>query len=158
MNTAFREFLNRPRALAAKLDEAEDQLMEMWTVCTKQTANYNSTGGHGGGGGDAKDGGMATYADLRSKQRALSMELSAAERDLMKLIDAVEKTGGGRGIRDAKILRMRYLFRMNWGEIHAGMAADGFHCSTLRTVLNWHSDALYRGERIWEERYVRTDE
>ena len=57
------------------------------------------------------------------------------------------------GRRDALILRDRYLRRLTWKAILDDLKREGFQVTTLRTVYLWHSDALRRGDQLWEERY-----
>lgn len=148
MNTAFREYLNRPRMLTARLNDAVTQFHELWAAATKQTTNFDAVGGHGGGGGDAKDGILAVVADFRNAQNRYREELEDAKREIrgfLKTLDA----------RDALLLELRYIRMLDWDGVHKKLSDNGYPCRALRTVLNWHSEALNRGESIWEETHER---
>ena len=53
--------------------------------------------------------------------------------------------------RDAAILRFRYARRLDWVDVAGELARRGFQWENLRTVYKWHSSALPRIEKIWEE-------
>ena len=149
MNKAFREYLNRPRMLTAKLNDAVTQFHELWAACTKQTTSFDAVGGHGGGGGDAKDGILAAYADFRNTQIRLRDARESAREDIRDLLTRVADRGDP---RSALLLELRYLDMLEWDDVHDRLVERGHPCRALRTVLNWHGDALLRAERIWEER------
>ena len=144
MNTAFREYLNRPRMLTAKLSDAVTQFHDLWAACTKQTTSFDTVGGHGGGGGDAKDGILAAFADFSNSQNRYREELDDAKRELRRFFETLRP-------RDALLLELRYVQLLDWNDVHKKLSDKGYPCLALRTVLNWHTEALNRGERIWED-------
>ena len=151
MNTAFREYLNRPRMLTAKLNDAVTQFHELWAACTKQTTSFDTVGGHGGGGGDAKDGILAAYADFRNAQNRYREELEAAKKEIRGFLGSLSP-------RDALLLELRYIRLLDWDGVHERLGENGYPCRALRTVLNWHTEALNRGESLWEVQHgKRTD-
>lgn len=151
MTGGFHDYLWRPRRLEENLADMEERLEEIWAVCTKMSANLNQIGGHSAGGGDAKDGTYAAYSDFRQRYNRKKQALDDAENEMLAFLQYVEWSGGKHSRRDAVILRWRYAYRMDWEFIHRKLAICGFRCRTLRTVFNWHKDALIRVEKIWEE-------
>lgn len=150
MTEAFREYLHRLRKLTEKLEESEAALEELWAVCTKVTAGFDRVGSSGGGG-DAKDGSLAAYADLTGKREADERMRRETEHELAAFLDAVEGAAGEHGKRDALILRERYLRCRGWQRVMDELIGKGYSCKSLRTVFKWHLGAVERAEKIWEE-------
>ena len=147
----FRSFLHdldRTREDAARLQEKLDQ---QWTACLGMSGHGDS-GGIGGGTGGPRDGPLVSFSDtvellIQAKVRQLK-----AEKRLEGFLETMnERQHHGR--RDALILRDRYLRRLSWKEILEDLKREGFRVTTLRTAYLWHSDALRRGDILWEERY-----
>ena len=156
MSDAFRSFLNRPRRLAERLSTAEVCAAEVWATCTKRTPTLGQTGGAGSGGGSAKDGILAVYADMTNRRDRLQADLIRAETELRKFLKDVEVFEEHHGARDARILYGRYLRRWDWDTVWADLQTRGFRCDAIRTVYNWHDGALRRAEEIWRETHNET--
>ena len=142
MPNSFRDCLYRIATLTAKLDDAEERLQRMWSVCTKMSTSFGQVGSSGGGG-DAKDGPLALFADLVNKRDRYRKELDESKQKLDALLRQLPD-------RDQKLLRMRYGELRSWNEVHEGLAKDGYVCSGLRTMFNWHHAAFERAEKLWE--------
>ena len=141
--------LDMTREDAARLQEKLDQ---QWTACLGMSGHGDSSGIGGGGTGGPRDGPLVSFSDtvellIRAKIRHLK-----AEKRLEGFLETLnERPDHGR--RDALILRDRYLRRLSWKDILDDLKREGFQVTTLRTVYLWHSDALRRGDQLWEERY-----
>ena len=148
----FRSFLHdldRTRGDAARLQEKLDQ---QWTACLGMSGHGDSGGIGGGGTGGPRDGPLVSFSDtvellIQARTRQLK-----AEKLLDEFLETMsERPGNGR--RDALILRDRYLRCLTWREILEDLKREGYQTKTLRTAYLWHSDALRRGDQLWEERY-----
>ena len=141
--------LDRAREDAARLQEKLDQ---QWTACLGMGGHGDSGGIGGGGTGGPRDGPLVSFSDtvellIQARTRQLK-----AEKRLEGFLETMnERPDHGR--RDALILRDRYLRRLSWKDILDDLKREGFQVTTLRTVYLWHSDALRRGDQLWEERY-----
>ena len=145
------DYLLRPRSLDAMLREMDGQLEELWAVCTKMSTSFGQVGGRGGGGGDAKDGAAASYSDFVLKRERVRKQLEQAEDEILTFLRKLEGSGHRSARRDAEILRWRYVFRFDWDFIHRRLVHHGYRCETLRTVYNWHTGAVIRAAKYWEE-------
>lgn len=150
MTAAFREYLYRPQHLRERLQCAEERLSEVWSTCTRMTAQYGGCGGAGGGGGSSKDGVLAAYSDLHNTDR-LRREYNEAVADMERFLHAVETADARCGKRDAIILRQRYLKQKSWEETLPVLQHAGYRCGHIQTAYHWHRSALRRGEQLWEE-------
>ena len=140
--------LDRTREDAARLQEKLDQ---QWTACLGMSGHGDS-GGIGGGTGGPRDGPLVSFSDtveLLIQARVCKAKLE--NRLTVFLLTLEQNQHHGR--RDALILRNRYLQRLSWKDILDDLKREGFQVTTLRTVYLWHSDALRRGDQLWEERY-----
>lgn len=149
MGTAFREFLHEPARLHDKLTRLEIQIAELESRCSRQTVNYEATGGFSGGG-DAKDGALAALADLKIRWAECRRERVWAATALIKFLNRVKTADVINGHRDATLLLQRHLYELPWSQVHANLEAMGYKCCGLRTVTNWHRRALERAEKVWE--------
>lgn len=150
MTAAFREYLNRPRDLLAALLRAREQASDLWAACTKMTTSYDGVGGHGGGGGDSKDGALAAYADLTTPED-YKRELDLARAELGWFLKSLAEADPKHGFRDAALLEERYLKFRGWEATMFELNRRGFTCGHLQTAYYWHRGALSRAERFWEE-------
>ena len=150
--TDFRSFLrdlDRTREDVTRLQEKLDQ---QWTACLGMGGHGDSGGIGGGGTGGPRDGPLVSFSDtvellIQARTRQLK-----SEKRLEGFLETMnERQHHGR--RDALILRDRYLRRLSWKDILDDLKREGFQVTTLRTVYLWHSDALRRGDQLWEERY-----
>ena len=157
MTDAFREYLHRPEQLAEKLKQTEEQLQEIWAVCTKMSTSFDRVGSSGGGG-DAKDGPLATYAQLARDLEQRREELNETENEMLNFFDAVLAKNPEYGVRDVLILRKRYIERTDWKNIQCALKRRGFQCGHLQTAYYWHKGALARAEKIWEETNARIEQ
>ena len=140
--------LDRARKDAARLQEKLDQ---QWTACLGMSVHVDS-GSVGSGTGGPRDGPLVAFSDnvellIQAKARKAKLENHLT----VFLLTLEQNQCHGR--RDALILRDRYLRRLSWKEILEDLKREGFRVTTLRTVYLWHSDALRRGDQLWEERY-----
>lgn len=150
--TDFRSFLRNLGQTDAELKRLHEKLDQQWTACLGMGGHGDSGGIGGGGTGGPRDGPLVSFSDtvellIQARTRQLKAE---------KRLDAFLKTMNERpdhGRRDALILRDRYLRRLSWKEILEDLKREGFRVTTLRTAYLWHSDALRRGDILWEERY-----
>ena len=140
--------LDMTREDAARLQEKLDQ---QWTACLGMSGHGDS-GGIGGGPGGPRDGPLVSFSDtVELLIQAMTRQLKAEKRLEGFLETMNERPDHGR--RDALILRDRYLRRLSWKEILEDLKREGFRVTTLRTAYLGHSDALRRGDILWEERY-----
>ena len=140
--------LDRTREDVTRLHEKLDQ---QWTACLGMSGHGDS-GGIGGGTGGPRDGPLVSFSDtveLLIQARSCQIKL---ENCLTVFLLTLEQNQH-HGRRDALILRDRYLRRLTWKDILDDLKRAGFQVTTLRTVYLWHSDALRRGDMLWEERY-----
>ena len=141
--------LDRAREDAARLQEKLDQ---QWTACLGMGGHGDSGCIGGGGTGGPRDGPLVSFSGtVELLIQAMTRQLKAEKRLEGFLETLNERPDHGR--RDALILRDRYLRRLSWKDILDDLKREGFQVTTLRTVYLWHSDALRRGDQLWEERY-----
>ena len=140
--------LDMTREDAARLQEKLDQ---QWTACLGMSGHGDSSG-IGGGTGGPRDGPLVSFSDTVELLIQAKIRQLKAEKRLEGFLETLnERPDHGR--RDALILRDRYLRRLSWKDILDDLKREGFQVTTLRTVYLWHSDALRRGDQLWEERY-----
>ena len=150
--TEFRSFLRDLGQTDDELKRLQEKLDQQWTACLGMGGHGDSGGIGGGGTGGPRDGPLVSFSDtvellIQARTRQLK-----AEKRLEGFLETMnERPDHGR--RDALILRDRYLRRLSWKEILEDLKREGFRVTTLRTVYLWHSDALRRGDQLWEERY-----
>ena len=141
--------LDRAREDATRLQEKLDQ---QWTACLGMSGHGDSGGVGGGGTGGPRDGPLVSFSDTVELLIQAKIRHLKAEKRLEGFLETMnERQHHGR--RDALILRGRYLRRLTWKAILDDLKREGFQVTTLRTVYLWHSDALRRGDQLWEERY-----
>ena len=150
--TDFRSFLRDLGQTDNELKRLHEKLDQQWTACLGIGGHGDSGGIGGGGTGGPRDGPLVSFSDtvellIQARTRQLK-----AEKRLEGFLETMnERPDHGR--RDALILRDRYLRRLSWKEILEDLKREGFRVTTLRTAYLWHSDALRRGDILWEERY-----
>ena len=150
--TDFRSFLQDLGQTDDELKRLQEKLDQRWTACLGIGGHGDSGGIGGGGTGGPRDGPLVSFSDtveflIQARTRQLK-----AEKRLEGFLETMnERQHHGR--RDALILRDRYLRRLTWKAILDDLKREGFQVTTLRTVYLWHSDALRRGDQLWEERY-----
>ena len=150
--TDFRSFLRDLGQTDDELKRLQEKLDQQWTACLGMGGHGDSGGIGGGGTGGPRHGPLVSFSDtvellIQARTRQLK-----AEKRLEGFLETMnERPDHGR--RDALILRDRYLRRLSWKEILEDLKREGFQVTTLRTVYIWHSDALRRGDQLWEERY-----
>ena len=150
--TDFRSFLRDLGQTDDELKRLHEKLDQQWTACLGMGGHGDSGGIGGGGTGGPRDGPLVSFSDtvellIQARTRQLK-----AEKRLEGFLETMnERPDHGR--RDALILRDRYLRRLSWKEILEDLKREGFGVTTLRTAYLWHSDALRRGDQLWEERY-----
>ena len=150
--TDFRSFLRDLGQTDDELKRLHEKLDQQWAACLGMGGHGDSGGIGGGGTGGPRDGPLVSFSDtvellIQARTRQLK-----AEKRLEGFLETMnERPDHGR--RDALILRDRYLRRLSWKEILEDLKREGFRVTTLRTAYLWHSDALRRGDILWEERY-----
>ena len=150
--TDFRSFLRDLGQTDDELKRLQEKLDQQWTACLGMGGHGDSGGIGGGGTGGPRDGPLVSFSDtvellIQARTRQLK-----AEKRLEGFLETMnERPDHGR--RDALILRDRYLRRLSWKEILDDLKREGFRVTTLRTAYLWHSDALRRGDALWEELY-----
>lgn len=143
MNIEFTAFLYRPRELHERISDLAVDLIGSLAACTNTTAKYGATGGgSSGGGGDAKDGKLAVYADLKKRYVSVSHDYEDAAGAVIRFVERLENP------RDRMILRLRYAEILDMPQILERLKKEG-HDITLRTLYNWHNDAVARAENLW---------
>ena len=150
--TDFRSFLRDLGQTDNELKRLHEKLDQQWTACLGMGGHGDSGGIGGGGTGGPRDGPLVSFSDtvellIQARTRQLK-----AEKRLEGSLGTMNKRAD-HGRRDALILRDRYLRRLSWKEILEDLKREGFRVTTLRTAYLWHSDALRRGDILWEERY-----
>ena len=141
--------LDRAREDAARLQEKLDQ---QWTACLGLGGHGDSGGIGGGGTGGPRDGPLVSFSDTVELLIQAKVCKAKLENCLTVFLLTLEQNQH-HGKRDALILRDRYLRCLSWKAILDDLKREGFQVTTLRTVYLWHSDALRRGDQLWEERY-----
>ena len=150
--TDFRSFLRDLGQTDNELKQLHEKLDQQWTACLGMGGHGDSGGIGGGGTGGPRDGPLVSFSDTVELLIQARIRQLKAEKRLEGFLETMnERPDHGR--RDALILRDRYLRRLSWKEILEDLKREGFQVTTLRTVYLWHSDALRRGDQLWEERY-----
>ena len=150
--TDFRSFLRDLGQTDDELKRLHEKLDQQWTACLGMGGHGDSGGIGGGGTGGPRDGPLVSFSDtVELLIQAMTRQLKAEKRLEGFLETMNERPDHGR--RDALILRDRYLRRLSWKKILEDLKREGFRVTTLRTAYLWHSDALRRGDQLWEERY-----
>ena len=150
--TDFRSFLRDLGQTDDELKRLHEKLDQQWTACLGMGGHGDSGGIGGGGTGGPRDGPLVSFSDtVELLIQAMTRQLKAEKRLEGFLETMNERPDHGR--RDALILRDRYLRRLTWKDILDDLKREGFRVTTLRTAYLWHSDALRRGDQLWEERY-----
>ena len=150
--TDFRSFLRDLGQTDNELKRLHEKLDQQWTACLGMGGHGDSGGIGGGGTGGPRDGPLVSFSDTVELLIQAKIRQLKAEKRLEGFLETMnERPDNGR--RDALILRDRYLRRLSWKEILDDLKREGFQVTTLRTVYLWHSDALRRGDQLWEERY-----
>ena len=150
--TDFRSFLRDLGQTDDELKRLHEMLDQQRTACLGMGGHGDSGGIGGGGTGGPRDGPLVSFSDTVELLIQASTRQLKAEKRLDGFLETMnERPDHGR--RDALILRDRYLRRLSWKDILDDLKREGFQVTTLRTVCLWHSDALRRGDQLWEERY-----
>lgn len=148
----FRTFLRDLGQTADELKRLHEKLDQQWTACLGMGGHRDSCGIGGGGTGGPRDGPLVSFSDTVELLIQASTRQLKSEKRLEGFLETMnERPDHGR--RDALILRDRYLRRLTWKDILDDLKREGFRATTLRTAYLWHSDALRRGDILWEELY-----
>ena len=145
----FRDLLDELARARARVERSREQILLAVSNCCTMTTNYDKVG-HGGGGGDARDGPLAALGDLMDEHRNLWRQLHTLKVELRSVYlrlreDGYEKAAG--------VLEYRYDDDLEWSDVLEQLREDGMDPGTMRTLYRWHLDALGRAERVWKERY-----
>ena len=150
--TDFRSFLRGLGQTDDELKRLHEKLDQQWTACLGMGGHGDSGGIGGGGTGGPRDGPLVSFSDTVELLIQAKVRKAKLENCLTVFLLTLEQNQH-HGRRDALILRDRYLRRLSWKDILDDLKRAGFQVTTLRTVYLWHSDALRRGDQLWEERY-----
>ena len=150
--TDFRSFLRDLGQTDDELKRLHEKLDQQWTACLGMGGHGDSGGIGGGGTGGPRDGPLVSFSDTVELLIQAKIRKAKLENRLTGFLLTLEQNQH-HGRRDALILRDRYLRRLSWKDILDDLKREGFQVNTLRTVYLWHSDALRRGDQLWEERY-----
>ena len=150
--TDFRSFLRDLGQTDDELKRLHEKLDQQWTACLGMGGHGDSGGIGGGGTGGPRDGPLVSFSDTVELLIQAKVRKAKLENCLTGFLLTLEQNQH-HGRRDALILRDRYLRRLSWKEILEDLKREGFRVTTLRTAYLWHSDALRRGDILWEERY-----
>ena len=150
--TDFRSFLRDLGQTDDELKRLHEKLDQQWTACLGMGGHGDSGGIGGGGTGGPRDGPLVSFSDTVELLIQARIRQLKAEKRLEGFLETMNERPD-HGTRDALILRDRYLRRLSWKEILEDLKREGFRVTTLRTAYLWHSDALRRGDQLWEERY-----
>lgn len=144
--TEFMEFLRRPAVLEEELQTLRTRLHGDLYSSQGLVANYSGMGG--GGQGGSHDGVLAAIADLSDQEMRLRAQLLDAEHELDKFLRFLKYR-----IPDhyCRLLRYRYLMRLQWGFVMTALQEKGHTIRTLRTVYNWHRAAVAEAYTYWKE-------
>jgi len=145
----FRDLLDELARARARLERSREQILLAVSNCCTMTTNYDKVG-HGGGGGDARDGPLAALGDLMDEHRywqsrVHNLKVEIFHVNLKLREDGKEKAAG--------VLKYRYSDDLEWSDVLEQLREDGMDPGTMRTLYRWHLDALGRAERVWKERY-----
>lgn len=158
MNSGFVRFLYAPKTLREKWQWWQERVEDCLASCTSTTAHYGATGGGMSvGGGDAKDAKYAALADLVDRRDRTAKERDLAVDELELLLVRMTNADPRFGARDAKVLRLRYIFDYEMTEILQSFI-DAGETPSLRTIYNWHSAATLRAEEMWLKTEKETTE
>ena len=150
--TDFRSFLRDLGQTDDELKRLHEKLDQQWTACLGMGGHGDSGGIGGGGTGGPRDWPLVSFSDTVELLIQAKVRKAKLENCLTVFLLTLEQNQH-HGRRDALILRDRYLRRLTWKDILDDLKSEGFKVTTLRTVYLWHSDALRRGDQLWEERY-----
>ena len=141
---SVREFLDRPRELAAELRDMERRSAGMRYACTSVTAGWS---GVRGGREDARECLMADLADLEREKEALCRELREAEGEVDRFLVRLRAQYG---LRPYAILRWRCRLRRTWEEVRQGLEEIYGVDVSLRAAQNWYREAVKQAEELWK--------
>ena len=144
----FRDLLDELARARDRLVRSREQILLAVSNCCTMTTNYDKVG-HGGGGGDARDGPLVALGDLLDERRRLWRNLHNLKVELRSVYLKLKEDGFENA---AKILRYRYDDDLEWTDVLEQMREDGKDPGTMRTLYRWHLDALAQAEKVWKER------
>jgi hypothetical protein len=149
----FRDLLAELERVRDQLARSREKLLLAVSNCCTMTTNYDKVG-HGGGGGDARDGPLAALGDLMDKHRHLERRIHNLKVEIY-MVGRKLRTAGHE--EAAAILKYRYSEDLEWADVLEKLREDGMDPGTMRTLYRWHLDALGRAEKVWKERYEDAD-
>ena len=145
MRVSLEELLDAPGRLERQLWEARLDTQAIWESCFRLVSRYD--GMRGGGFSDARDGQSAALADARAEEERLQKRWEQACRELEGLLDQMERIWG---LREAMVLRWRYLLRQPWSRVQKEAERVFGRKVTLRTLHNWHRGAILHARELVE--------
>ncbi|MBQ9348316.1 MAG: hypothetical protein IJT94_13445 [Oscillibacter sp.] len=135
--------LRRPDWVRLRLADLLDQRETCRRRCTRTTARYGGTASSGGrfSRGDLA---MAELADLDRLLARCRARLAEASERAEALLRQVENLPGRTAVRDADLLRLRYLRGLSGEPLRAAMEQAGYP-ARAQTIYNWQRSARRSG-------------
>ena len=149
MYRSFDEFLHDLQQTRANHRRLQQRIHEAASACCNVTTNFDRVG-HGGGGGDARDGPIAALADLLDEQKRSWKELQLELYRIEWLAVMLDRRGF---YREAVILRWRYGRDDPWCDVETALRNNDFDPGSARTLYRWHRIALDEARKLWEEQH-----
>lgn len=143
---AVKDFLARPRELAAELSRLEKRIGEVRAACTSTTAHWSVTGG--GGSHDAREQLLTTLVDLGREKAALKERLKEAEQ---KVDGFLVRLRAQYGLRPYALLRWRCRLRKSWPEVQRGLEEIYGERISLRSAQYWYAQAVEQAEELYQK-------
>ena len=147
MRVRLEELLDAPGRLEEQLLAAHLETQAIWESCFRLVSRYDGMAG-GGGFADARDGQSAALADARAEEERLEAKLRRARQELEEFLGRMRRTWG---VREALVLRGRYLLRQPWEQVRRDAEKTLGKKVTLRTLHNWHRAAIAHAREMTEE-------
>ena len=143
---AVKDFLSRPRELAAELSRLEKRMVEVRAACTSTTAHWSVTGG--GGSHDARERLLTTLVDLGREKAALNERLQTAEQEVDGFLVRLRAQYG---LRPYALLRWRCRLRKTWPQVQQGLEEIYGQKVSLRSAQNWYAQAVEQAEELYQK-------
>lgn len=143
---AVKDFLSRPRELAAELSRLEKRMVEVRAACTSTTAHWSVTGG--GGSHDARERLLTTLVDLGREKASLEGRLKEAEQEVDGFLVRLRAQYG---LRPYALLRWRCRLRKTWPQVQQGLEEIYGQKVSLRSAQNWYAQAVEQAEELYQK-------
>ena len=142
------QILRRPAWLRLRLADLTERRETCRAWCCRTTARY---GGQAvsGGGTDRGDRSLLELAEWDRKIHVCRRKLDAASRTAEELVDQVSRMPGRTALRDAELLRLRYIRGLTGEELRLSLAQAGYP-GCMRALYAWGKTARRRGAAAME--------